>query len=333
MAIERALERFESVMTVAWPELFAELRPGLDDAAMATLRAAVHPFVLPRQVEALYRWRAGGDSGVFGGWRMLRPDEVVSHYDFTTTQLGYPRAWLPVFDDQMVNVVTLDLPGQEPSDPSVWYGHTHDPFLHRLFDSVEALLDVVCDAVEAGVIVERPHWGIGLGPDGESLDGGAWSDLRLGRSPGSFRWPDPPDGTYLSCFPEPDWPRPWLRAVGVTDDSLLLRGATHTIADLIATAASGPVTATIRGRVITGSGGRGWWSPVVSDGSAEIVVHCDTALVPIQPSVGQEAEFDVVLESPATPDPVIDDDPLVAEIANRFRPLLPSAVARAARLV
>jgi hypothetical protein len=238
-----------------------------------------------------------------------------------------------VFDDQIVNVVTLDLPGGSPSDSSVWYGHTHDAWLHRLFDSIESLVDVVSDAAAAGALIAGAGDRLVLAETQESLDGQGWSDLRLRRCPGSFRWPDPPPGTYLGRSPNPDWPRPWLTAIGITDESLTLRGATHTIAELIAAAASGQVAGTIRGQVITGAGGMGWWNPVVRDGSAELVVHCDTRLVPISPAVGQEAEFDVVLESSELPEPITDDDPLVAAVANRFRPQLPTAVAQAARLL
>lgn len=213
MAIERALTRFETVVGAAWPEPFGSLRPGLAGAEIEELRAAVQPFVLPRQVEALYRWRGGGDAGVFGGWRMRSLEELISGYRFTITQLGYPRTWLPVFDDQIVNVVTLDIPGEEPSDPSVWYGHTHDAFVNRLFDSVEALLDVVCDAAEAGVLSETQPGALRL-DEVESLDGLTWNELRLRRCPGAFHWPDPPPGTYLGSWPEPAWPRPWLVAVG-----------------------------------------------------------------------------------------------------------------------
>ncbi|MDM7855491.1 SMI1/KNR4 family protein [Cellulomonas alba] len=330
MSIERALARFESVIGAAWPEPFGSLRPGLADAEIEELSAAVRPFVLPRQVEALYRWRGGGDAGVFGGWRMRSPKELISWYRFTTSKLEQPRTWLPVFDDQIVNVVTLDTAGEEPSDPSVWYGHTHDAYVSRLFDSVEALLDVVCDAAEAGVLSETQPGSLRLA-EVESLDGRAWTELRLRRCPGAFRWPDPPPGTYLGRFTEPAWPRPWLAAVGITDESLTLRGRTHTIAELIAAAASGPVTGTIRGQVVTGSGGLGWWSPVVTDGSAELIVYCDTKLVPIAPTVGQEAEFDVLLSSAEKPEPSADDDPQIAAIANRFRPSLPTAVANAAR--
>jgi hypothetical protein len=333
MAIERALGRFEKVIGAAWPQQFSTLLPGLDDSSVEELRRAVDPFELPRQVEAMYRWRGGGDTGVFGGWRMRSAEDLIRWYEFTNTDLGEPAIWLPVFDDQIVNVVTLDLPGGSPSDSSVWYGHTHDAWLHRLFDSIESLVDVVSDAAAAGALIAGAGDRLVLAETQESLDGQGWSDLRLRRCPGSFRWPDPPPGTYLGRSPNPDWPRPWLTAIGITDESLTLRGATHTIAELIAAAASGQVAGTIRGQVITGAGGMGWWNPVVRDGSAELVVHCDTRLVPISPAVGQEAEFDVVLESSELPESITDDDPLVAAVANRFRPQLPTAVAQAARLL
>jgi hypothetical protein len=337
MGIERAIGRFERVVGSAWPELFAGLRQGLDDAGIAELSAAVQPFALPHQVEALYRWRGGGDAGVFGGWRMRSLDELISWYGISATELGDPGAWLPVFDDQIVNVITLDIPGDEPSDLSVWYGHTHDQSLFRLFDSIEALLDVVCDAAEEGVLSETQPGALRLA-EVESLDGRAWNDLRLRRCPGAFSWPDPAQGPFgdlpesLSRFPEPSWPRPWLAAVGIVEESLTLRGRTHTIAELIAAAASGPVTGTIRGRVVGGTGSGDWWSPIVSDGSAELVVRCERRLVPITPAVGQEAEFDVVIDSAQAPEPITHEDPHVAALANRLRPALPTSLARAARL-
>ncbi|MDQ1586500.1 MAG: hypothetical protein QOH80_1865 [Actinomycetota bacterium] len=333
MAIERALGRFETVMGTAWLGQFAALQPGLDDSGIDRLRAAIDPFVLPHQVEELYRWRGGGDAGVFGGWRMRSLEELIPWYEFTNTELGEPPIWLPVFDDQIVNVVTLDHPSGSPSDPSVWYCHTDDGMLNRLFDSIEALLDVVSEAAETGAL--SAGWGgrLVLTETEESLDGRGWSALRLRRCPSAFRWPDPPPGTYLSRTPTSDWPRPWRSAVGVTDESLTLRGTTHTIAELIAAAASGQVAGTIRGRVVTGSSVADWWNPVVSDGSAELVVQCDRRLIPITPAMGQEAEFDVVLESPEVPVPITDDDPILVAMANRFRPLLPTAVAHAARLV
>jgi hypothetical protein len=274
----------------------------LDDDGVQQLRDALAPYLVPTQVEALYRWRNGGDEGVFGGWRMRPLDELIDWYRFTCDQLESPRTWLPVFDDQIVNIVTLDLPDLPPSNPSVWYGHTHDAWLSRLFDSIEALLDVVCDAAEAGALVER-HGRLGLEKGGfaEALDGSGWDSFRLTHSPSSFRLPDPPGGTNLPRSASPDWPRGWLLPLGVTEDSLALRGATHTIAQLLSAAAEGPVQGTIRGRVVTGSGQAGWWNPVVTDGTGDIVVSCATRLVPMVVAVGEEGEFDVLLETADPP--------------------------------
>lgn len=329
-----AVGRFDVVMGRRHRTWLDQLRPGLDDAGLGLLREAVDPYVVPRQVEELYRWHDGGDSGVFGGWRMRPVDELIRWYRFSCEDLESPRTWLPVFEDQIVNVVTLDLPGRAPSDRSVWYGHTHDAWLERLFDCIAVMLHVVCDAAESGALVEvdgrlRLRSGEGV----QSLDGRGWNAFRLARCPGAFRYPDPPAGTYLSRSPEPDWPREWLEPLGVTDASLALRGPTHTIAELVAAALRGPVPGTIRGRVVTGTGGAGFWSPVVDDGSGRLVVACDTASVPLSIGVGSDGEFDVLLEDARPPEPIADADPLVTAVANRLRPPLPTARALAARPV
>lgn len=196
------------------------------------------------------------------------------------------------------------------------------------------MLDVICDAADEGVLGDV-NGRLGMRVEGgvESMDGHSWGTYRLARSPDSYRYPDPPPGTYLSRSPDGGWPREWLLPLGVTDESLALRGATHTIAELVAAAAGGPVTATIRGRVVSGSGGAGYWNPLVDDGTARIVVACERRTVPISIGVGSDGEFDVVLESAAAPEPIVDDDPEFAAIANRLRPSVPTALARGARAV
>lgn len=329
MSLEGALRRFEAVMGAAWPEHFAELLPGGSHEDLQPLRDAVAPYLLPAQVEMLYRWRAGGDRGVFGGWRMRPVGELIDWYDFTE-ELDLPRVWLPVFEDQIVNAVTLDVPGEPPSDPSVWYGHTHDIRMHRMFDSIGTLLEVVCDAAEDGALVERIDGALVL-DEVQALDDRAWTEYRLRRCPTAWRYPDPPAGTEYSKFAESDWPRPWRLAVGVTPQSLTLQGATHTIAELIEASAAGTVSGTIRARVLTGAGGVHHWNPVVSDGTGQLVIHFDTREVPLFPAVGQEAEIDVVLEPGSAPEPAVDDDPRVAAFMDRLAPPLPTAQGKASR--
>jgi cell wall assembly regulator SMI1 len=223
-----ALERFERVMGARFPEWFEQLKPGLDDAGIERLRQGVAPLLLPAQVEQLYRWRSGGDRGVFGGWRLRAPDDLLRWYRFCVDELDEPPAWLPVFDDQMVNVVTLDLPGAEPSDTSVWYGHTHDAWVDRMFDSLAGLVETVCDAAEAGAlttdgaligILEEHGWR-------EHVDGPAWVGWRQARCPGTFQWPDPPAGTHLGRSPQSDWPAVWLASLGVDDAAQQSTGPT-----------------------------------------------------------------------------------------------------------
>lgn len=249
--LERAIARFEDVIGRRHRGFLDAMRPGLSDAELDRLREAVSPYLVPRQVMTLYRWRDGGDSGLFGGWHMLPLDRLLDFYVMYYDDLGAPRTWLPVFDDQIINVVTLDVPGQPRSDPSVWYGHTHDGTVDRLFDSIAALMDTVCDAAADDALLER-NGRLGLPRDGgiESVDGRTWTNYRLRRSPGAARHPDPPPGTHLSREPAQDWPPAWLAAIGVTQESLRPRGATHTVSGLLRAAVPGPVRGTVRGRVV-----------------------------------------------------------------------------------
>lgn len=216
MALADAVRRFESVIGAAWPKQFAALQPGLDDAQLQALRDAVSPYLLLAQVEELYRWRGGGRASVFGGWYLKPVDRLIEDYRLNTTEYDYPPVWLPVFGgEKLVNIVTLDLPGEAPSGEEVWAGDTHDVWIWRLFESIEALLDVVCDAAEAGVLIEE--WDSLVTREGEPLDGHTWTEYRLRREPDTFRWPDPPEGSNIYFFPDPSWPRAWLLASGMTE--------------------------------------------------------------------------------------------------------------------
>lgn len=217
MALADALQRFESVIGAAWPEQFGTLQAGVEDAQLQALRDAVAPYLLPAQVEELYRWRGGGWTSIFGGWNLQPIDRLIETYRLNTSEFDYPRVWLPVFGgEKLVNIVTLDLPGAEPSDQAVWAGDTHDVWIWRLFESIEALVDVVCDAAEAGALVEQ--WYGLVTREGDSLAGHTWTEFRLRRGPDTFRWPDPPPGSNIYFFPDPSWPRTWLLASGSTEN-------------------------------------------------------------------------------------------------------------------
>lgn len=335
MTLLLALERFERVLGTVWPEWLERTAPGADDATMGRLADAVRPYEVPEQVDTLYRWRNGCEGGLFGGWRMRPIDDLIRWYEVTVDGLGSPPVWLPVFEDQIVSIVTLDIPARPPSDTSVWYGHTHDKWLWRMCDSLGSLVDVVSDAAEAGELVDRfDRLALPNGDSISSLDSRTWDAWRLARNPGTFTWPNPPAGTELPRNVHATWPAEWLEPFGIDENYLTLRGVTHTIAQLIAESTHGPVAGTIRGTVTSGAGFGGGWYPVVTDSTGSLVVEFHGRSVPIRIPVDSEAEFDVVLGSPDPPDPpdpTVIEDPVVARIAQRMWPALPRAVATAAR--
>ncbi len=156
---------------------------------------------------------------------------LPERYRFRVDVLGESPLWLPVFDMQIVNVVTLDVPGHGTSDTSVWYGHTHDGFVLRLFDSIEALVHTVCDVADSGLLVAKES---GMYADSLLLrlseedtvqidetyesPGGAgqgWNRWRLTRSPGAYSGtPETPRGTSTGRWPRDDWPGVWKLAPG-----------------------------------------------------------------------------------------------------------------------
>ncbi len=333
MSVESALRRWEQILRDRFPEYLAAMRPGLDDAGVDSLRQSLAPLGLPGAVESLYRWRDGGRLGVFAGWRLRPVEDLLEWRRFSLDVEDEPPAWLHLFDDRMSGFVTLDVPGEPASDPSVWYMHSHEPDVRRLFDSIESMIDVCILAADAGRIVDRSgRMGLDVDPSTtHGPDERTWDGLRLERCPGSWQWPEPPAGTEFSRWPQAQWPRPWLVSLGAEPDAARLRGATSTIGELIAAARQGPAAGTIRGRVTQGQFGR-TSSALVEDGTGRLMVVVDPRQT-IFPGVGvgRSAEYDVVLPSDDVPPLAEDPDPLVQHLVRKWQPQVPTAYALAVR--
>lgn len=332
MSVSEALGRFEQLIRGSAPELLDRMEPGLDDLGVARLRTALQPMVLPAQVEALYRWRNGGTPGIFGGWSLRPVDELLTWRAICVDDMEEPPAWLQLFDDQCLGFTTLDPPSGLPADQSVWYGHTHDCTVERLFNSIEALVETCADALEAGELIENRG---DLRLDGTALCSLEFDSYRLARNPGTYRYPNGAPGTLLSRFPEQDWPRDWLASLGVDADDTTLRGATHTVAALVAAAAHGPAEGTVRGRVVGLSGsGPKVWTATVDDGTGRLSVTPVEGGTAFSPVMSTEFEFDVVLASATAPQyDWGNQDPLVETVMRRMLPTDPHAVAHAVREV
>jgi hypothetical protein len=120
-----------------------------------------------------------------------------------------------------------------------------------------------------------------------------------------------------------DWPEHWQRATGLDAADLELRGATHTIAELLSLPSAQRTRATIVGRVVHLLGSGATIRVRVDDGSAAIEVVCPAATTMLGPSIDDWFEFDVVVE----PDGPGDLDAVVSDIEDPFDRALAALIA------
>jgi hypothetical protein len=321
VTVSDTLERWEGTLSRRFPQLLDRMLPGLDDAGVEELARSLAPYRLPEQVEALYRWKGGGVGvGLFGGWSLRPVDELLRWRELCLTGMDEPPAWLQLFDDQCLGFVTLGAPDGQDPDSSVWYGHTHDCWVERLCDSIEAMVQTCSDAAEAGLLTEL-HGGLRLA-EGESFDGRSWSDLRLARSPGAFRYPDPPAGTYLSRFPDGDWPTGWIesfsRKRGIDPLDLRPRGVSISVQALKEVAhATGGSRGTVQARVVQLAGSGAGYLLQIDDGTGVLDVWCPAGAVVFAPSIGATLEFDVVVTVDSVSEEVPDTSGAHGELQKR----------------
>lgn len=110
--------------------------------------------------------------------------------------------------------------------------------------------------------------------------------------------PHPRYGNARSVGRAPrEWPVHWQRLSGIDSDDLRPHGATHTIAELLASDPRASLEATIAGRVVDLGTFGATTRLRVSDGSGEIAVDCPAAVTALGPGCGLDFEFDVVVPS------------------------------------
>jgi hypothetical protein len=117
------------------------------------------------------------------------------------------------------------------------------------------------------------------------------------------------------------WPAHWQRAAGIEPHDIHARGATHTVAELLASDPATEIRATIAGLV---SDLAGFGSDIrvrITDGTETIEILCPAPVTALGPVVGESFEFDVVIpagarrgSSSAKVDPS-DPDDVVAVLA------------------
>jgi hypothetical protein len=142
--------------------------------------------------------------------------------------------------------------------------------------------------------------------------------------------PDVPDPWALAPFPAMhpvygdvrhvgadilEWPAHWQRANGVRMDMLELRGATHTVADVLAWPPGEALRATIAARVVGLAGSGAWMHARVDDGTGQLDVSCSPRTTLLGPRHSDWFEFDIVGGPGVVPPPT---EPETAAVAAAF---------------
>ena len=152
--------------------------------------------------------------------------------------------------------------------------------------------------------------------------------------------PNPVHGevTYYERRPL-EWPLHWQRLSGIEPEDVEPRGATHTVAELLASDPSQPLEATIAALVVDlGSFGSGTFVRV-SDDTGVMTIGCPLAITTLGPGMRQEYEFDVIVpagerQTPPDPDALAPLADPVKDISQRLMARYggpPTAVATAVR--
>jgi hypothetical protein len=260
------LEVLERIASAIAPlRLPADLRRFWERIDPLTLRADVFPTLREPQF-ALQSWR--------------REREKFPQLPAILFLVGY-ESW---------SCMSIELDGVDSVGGALFQWSLEDGDFHLGYHGLGDWLARIAELVRAGSYERQAR-----------QDGSAslrivdeWDEIRSAalRAGGSIH---PIYGETTAVPRDPrDWPAHWLRAAGIESSDVIARGATATIAELLASDPASELRATIAGRVLGLAGGADV-NVRVSDGTETITVLCPAAVTTFGPIVGESFEFDVVV--------------------------------------
>lgn len=280
MTIDEALDALRDAMNAAGVPIW-EAPATLAD--LEELEAELAPMRLP---EAARRFWARVDVRTlrvepfpaFAGpdwasqtWRMAR-DEFAEFQPLALVMIGYTS--------HVCMSVELDVEDVAGGALFEWRNDDRIEFTRR-FDGVAEWVEHVARLVRDGSYTR--------------LDGERGPSLRLPDADDADTM-RPVHGTALHVGGDIlEWPAHWQRANGLRPEHLRLRGATHTVAEVLASPPERELRATIAARVVNLSAGAGWTRARVDDGTGRMDVMCEPPATLLGPCVHQWYEFDVVV--------------------------------------
>ena len=211
-----------------------------------------------------------GSDWALRSWRMAR-DEFAAFQPLALVMVGYTS--------HVCMSVELDVEDVAGGALFEWRNDDRTEFTRR-FDG----------------IVEWVQHVTGLVRDGRytRLDGERGPLLRLADADAAPPRLHPVHGTALHLDGDVlAWPPHWQRANGFRPEHLLLKGATHTVAEVLASPPDRQLHGTIAAEVVSLMGGR--FRIGVDDGTGRLDVICDPPPTLLEPCLGSWYELDIVV--------------------------------------
>jgi hypothetical protein len=289
--IDSAVDRLDDALRRAG---LPPLEPATDDVSLDDVDAAVVPYELPAEVRRF--------------WELVDPSSLAVR---TFPDLLAPAVALKLRRAELEDVAAGLSPGAPPHLFAIAYASSvslsveltsascpggtifrwaYDEEGFRIvYRSLADLLDVLTELVSEGAAEHRG--GFVFLPDG------ADEEKQLERVRRAGAHPLYGDSTEISGRLE-DWPEHWLEASRIDLESRVPLGTTHTIDELVAAAATGPVTGRIAGTVTRFVGIGGDAVVLVDDGTRPVDVWCPAGTSPWGPVHRGRFEFEVTLEGP-----------------------------------
>jgi hypothetical protein len=266
------------------PEALREFWTRVD---VATLRVEPYPnFTTPKSA--------------LEDWRMSR-DEFPGQTPLAFVNVGYES-----HDYMSVELDIDEFKGGALFESDLPNGTGFDRRFNGLADWLGYVAELIAQGNYEGGDPGQPPWL--LVPDRDRADA-AYAARPVPES-------HPVHGDALHIGPDIlDWPEHWQRASGVQPENLLLRGATHTVAGVLASPPGAELRATIAARVADLAFGAGWTHVRVDDDSGALNVACPGETTLLGPGVGGWFEFDIVV-APGVRQVPVDPDAAAAGIED-----------------
>jgi hypothetical protein len=263
-------------------------------AAIEALQAAVLPMELPDELAAFWRQVDVTTLRVYPYPEFSTPEFSLTSWQMAKKEFAalQPLALVQVgYESHATMSVELDVGDVEGGALFEWFVSDPSGFTRR-FNALGDWLAYLAALIGQG-LVER----------GDS-DSGPWLLVpppdqqeqaeALRPTPAEH----PVHGTTLHIGQDIlTWPEHWQRANGLGPQNVTLRGATGTVAELLAAGPGREGHTTIAARVVDLMGSSGFTRVRVDDGTGTMDIYCPRETTLLGPDLGGWYEFDVLLSA------------------------------------